>query len=969
MSMIGAPNNLSLDTIDVYYEDTLQEYFDIQGLNYPISYGKHFFTISYKDAPTKLAQLKHNSKVLFEIRDSNGTLLNSGVTDYDDISGGGPCYLWIEQKLYNLSTNSKEKIADGKAQLIIVGELNNVPNNWKDRYNIRCIFEFDIQKGFYNKSDIVFYKKPTFNISESLELDTDNQRIKRSYAKVQMDNLLTWGGKVDYAEIYQKSSNQKSNQYSLLDTFKLEDRGSEHLVNWKRVNDNNELEGTTWIGEFGSNTLITNANLEFLKYWQYTGSHTRQNLKAHLNIDETGDTVGLSKSMVFKKVSSGHQNAFYRWVSNRRTKDDEVLDFKFTVSGSLSLIVYASHNQHTLNFGTSHYTGSDHCPPTEIYRKDYKSHNPSESFSTGPLVDGEYRTDLPRQYYESNQITIPSSSYYSVTIFHSSSKSNFAAIGQNIDLVNTGSIKNISLKERPPIGTNPNFYNHVFPMKTFRRDDKIQYKLQFLNADKKPVQVLSSSIDERYKKFELDSKFELQSDVKDIIGPPLIVQKDDNLLSGSIKIGRGVSDAEHYAVIGYDAEKEQLTFEKDTDPTGKGEVTDRIIFDQSSSRSLIHLSGSNSGTTAIVVSSGSTNGATAVTVNPHKLQFVHNDADSLFSMGSFLNRQHTFFINPGSNVTPMTTDSNVGIIITGSVGDDDNRVGVRKLNPEATLHVGGNLIVDGNIQSTQFTSSIISSSTILTSGSTIFGDEFGSSDTHQFFGNITASANISVSGNFIGNFPDTNDDALHYPLVTTGQNGTIESQNALKVNPSSNEVRVASIGSGIGQFEHIFFSTDLIQVGATGLGAGVFRVDGHSSQGTLFVTSSGQVGIGGWEVPNAPTEPLSVIGNISSSGDLLKTKFVQMTNSSSVIDTFNTGSFRSAKYTLQVTSASKYQVSEMLVLHNDGTALNTEYAQINSDKTFSANFSTDVNGANVRLIASSSFISCSVRYDRTIIPT
>ena len=930
MSMIGAPNNLSLDTIDVYYEDTLQEYFDIQGLNYPISYGKHFFTISYKDAPTKLAQLKHNSKVLFEIRDSNGTLLNSGVTDYDDISGGGPCYLWIEQKLYNLSTNSKEKIADGKAQLIIVGELNNVPNNWKDRYNIRCIFEFDIQKGFYNKSDIVFYKKPTFNISESLELDTDNQRIKRSYAKVQMDNLLTWGGKVDYAEIYQKSSNQKSNQYSLLDTFKLEDRGSEHLVNWKRVNNNNELEGTTWIGEFGSNTLITTPAL-FLNHWQYTGSHTKQNLSNHLDIDKAVVT-GLSKSMVFKRVSSNHQNAFYRWVSNRRTKDDEVLDFKFTVSGSLSLIVYASHNQHTLNFGTSHYTGSDHCPPTEIYRKDYKSHNPSESFSTGPLVDGEYRTDLVGQYYESNQITIPSSSYYSVTIFHSASAVAFAPAGSTLASINTGSIKNISIKERPPIGTNPNFYNHVFPMKTFRRDDKIQYKLQFLNADKKPVQVLSSSIDERYKKFELDSKFELQSDVKDIIGAPLIVEKDDNLLSGSIKIGRGIDAAEHYAVIGYDADREQLTFEKDTDPTGKGEVTDRIIFDQSSSRSTIHLSGSNSGTTNIVVSSGSTNGATAITMNPHKLQFAHNNAESLFSIGSFINRKHTFVMNPGSNVTPMTTDSNVGIIITGSAAADDNRVGVRKLNPEATLHVGGNLIVDGNIQSTQFTASIISSSTILTSGSTIFGDEFGSSDTHQFFGNITSSGNISSSGN----------------LVT-------------------NRITADSVGKNYLSYENIYFLNDVVQVGATAMGAGVFRVDGHSSSGLLFVTSSGQVGIGGFGSPDIPTEPLSVIGNISSSGDLLKTKFVQMTNSSSVIDTFNTGSFRSAKYVLQVTSASKYQVSEMLVLHNDGTALNTEYAQINSGTNL-VDFSTDVNGSNLRLNASGDFISCSVRYDRTIIP-
>ena len=109
--MIGIPNNLNLDTIDVYHEDVLQEYFDIQGLNYPLSYGKHFFTISYKDVPTKTSQLVHNSKVLFEVRDSNGTLLNSGVTDYDDISGGGPCYVWVEDKLQAAGQYSKSKIA------------------------------------------------------------------------------------------------------------------------------------------------------------------------------------------------------------------------------------------------------------------------------------------------------------------------------------------------------------------------------------------------------------------------------------------------------------------------------------------------------------------------------------------------------------------------------------------------------------------------------------------------------------------------------------------------------------------------------------------------------------------------------------------------------------------------------------------------------------------------------------------
>ena len=145
--------------------------------------------------------------------------------------------------------------------------------------------------------------------------------------------------------------------------------------------------------------------------------------------------------------------------------------------------------------------------------------------------------------------------------------------------------------------------------------------------------------------------------------------------------------------------------------------------------------------------------------------------------------------------------------------------------------------------------------------------------------------------------------------------------------------------------------------------------DTHQFTGSLEITGSltlngSAVGAGGG-VSNGDDVNF---GDISASGDLFKTKFVQMTNSSSVIDTFNTGSFRSAKYTLQVTSASNYQVSEMLVLHNDGTALNTEYAQINSGLNL-VNFTTDVNNSNLRLNASGDFISCSVRLDRTIIPT
>jgi len=101
-------------------------------------------------------------------------------------------------------------------------------------------------------------------------------------------------------------------------------------------------------------------------------------------------------------------------------------------------------------------------------------------------------------------------------------------------------------------------------------------------------------------------------------------------------------------------------------------------------------------------------------------------------------------------------------------------------------------------------------------------------------------------------------------------------------------------------------------------------------------------------------------------GSVLLGQFVQMTNSSSVINTFNTSSFQTCKYVLQVTSASSIQSSEMLVVQNSSNAFNTEYSQINSGLNL-LDFTSKVNGANVELIGSSSFISCSVKFVRTLI--
>ena len=106
---------------------------------------------------------------------------------------------------------------------------------------------------------------------------------------------------------------------------------------------------------------------------------------------------------------------------------------------------------------------------------------------------------------------------------------------------------------------------------------------------------------------------------------------------------------------------------------------------------------------------------------------------------------------------------------------------------------------------------------------------------------ITASGNISASGNIIADFPDTNDNALHYPLVTDGN--TIEKLNDLNFNPSTGLVQVGNS----------------LQVNSTNIVLG--------STGTISTTSN--ITAGGYISSSGAINTLSHItasGNISASG-------------------------------------------------------------------------------------------------------
>lgn len=70
-----------------------------------------------------------------------------------------------------------------------------------------------------------------------------------------------------------------------------------------------------------------------------------------------------------------------------------------------------------------------------------------------------------------------------------------------------------------------------------------------------------------------------------------------------------------------------------------------------------------------------------------------------------------------------------------------------------------------------------------------------------------------------------------------------------------------------------------------------------------------------------------------------------------VLDLFSTDLYRSIKYQIQVTSATDYQVSELLLIHNGIDSFLTEYGLLTTSNVL-MEYNSDVNSGNVRLLMS-----------------
>lgn len=222
-------------------------------------------------------------------------------------------------------------------------------------------------------------------------------------------------------------------------------------------------------------------------------------------------------------------------------------------------------------------------------------------------------------------------------------------------------------------------------------------------------------------------------------------------------------------------------------------------------------------------------------------------------------------------------------------------------------------------------------------------------------GDALFTGNVSVAGTVT--YEDvTNVDSIG---IVTARNGAIvkagTATTALIVEGDARVVGILTIGTS-----SITLDGDINQVNV-GTGVTLHHTNGvqvggntlHTSGLTLnHVTISGISTISQLDIENGLTISGVVTSTSYSLPDGLISSGVTTTTTTleSVIDSFSVSQYRSAKYQIQITTGSQYQITEIFVIHDGTTSYQTEYATVKTGVTLST-FGSDIDSGNIRLLA------------------
>ena len=181
-------NRYDLDEIDVFLEGNPNNpmFFNISDdLRKPLTFGKHFFTISLLNVINQEYNFKPNSKILFELKSINNVVLKSDITSVNQSNGTLTCFVEVLQD----PLRTVKEVQDGEGTLSIVASLVNsnrtitpIPNKFKNAVNYRCIFPIEIRKNIIN-GDSPF--------TLQVEHKTETLQGQFSFAKANISPLKT----------------------------------------------------------------------------------------------------------------------------------------------------------------------------------------------------------------------------------------------------------------------------------------------------------------------------------------------------------------------------------------------------------------------------------------------------------------------------------------------------------------------------------------------------------------------------------------------------------------------------------------------------------------------------------------------------------------------------------------------------------------------------------------------------------
>ena len=790
-----------LDSLSVFIEDEREEYFDITGIPEVAGYGKHgFFISTFSNTPENI--FEHNSDILYEVKDAEGNIIFSDVANFLPVDGSTLAYFWIREDPLRIY----DDIQDGIATLTIVGTLQNVPSEWKHKFNIRYTKNFKIKKSYKNTSDLIFKWKPSVSVAETVNRDTilpaggKIQGFQRSYLNFRFNNLSVYSGKLDAVEIYYSSAAAGDSEPQLLDKVKLKPNQELNLTGQNESSfwqgNLTEIEGIS--GSFHSGSQIIS---NYYGAVEFSSGDSLETLYPEISSSAIGSGSVAIHNHDVELSAPGIQLGYVEKVTDINCPTDEIpLTIKFDVSGTLHTGFYGV-DQRTLSPTSQSGDGL-----RTLYEYQWSNYNPSSS--AGPFINQETFPEYDG-YYTQEDFILPRDYYL---------KYRFSSLDLKSGASRTGYINNISIKQTPEKGINPYLYfKKIILPDSIRRKDNLTFTFKFigengqealnyypyaLNSGRKGAQRIPkesryltevSSLSTAAYGNPLQPLFS-SSSLSGIKGAPKQLEGDDHIISGTLlwgyvddsgagsedcQVAKGCFESETTEVMAmtYDPELGAL---KMTQNSGASDIMqDGIEFRQKGEESRIKISGSSVATTNLYIAakpnisesyeyiqypdrvlysvrSGSGNPSNpdqmgVIGMLPHGQNQYYDetikDKGVADGTGGYDNPVKGLLLGIVTSGYPGGASPGDGFLFISASDALEGASSVGKARVGiGTYEPKSALHVCGSITADEYiiSSSVYTSSVIYQSGSTIAGNTYD--DVHSFTGSLKVSSSLTVTG-------------------------------------------------------------------------------------------------------------------------------------------------------------------------------------------------------------------------------